>query len=127
MANIDIAVGQGGTKRLLDLGDGTHAESFVSRPAAALTQTVVSLAANASTQIVAANAVRRYLAIVNIGIGNCNLGFAGSATVDSGFPLDAASAAGRQGGGVVWDGAGVPSGAVHGLSFAGTSVVVLEG
>jgi hypothetical protein len=93
----------------------------------AITQTVVALAADTSTRIVAENATRRYLAIVNIGVGNVNLGFGGSATVNSGFPLDAASAAGRQGGGVVWEGAGVPSGAVHGRSLAGTSVVVLEG
>jgi len=99
----------------------------VPRSAASMTQSVVTLAADTSTLIIAANASRRYLAIVNIGVGHCNLGFAGSATVDSGFPLDAAAAVGRQGGGVVWEGAGVPSGAVHGRSFVGTSVVVLEG
>lgn len=90
-------------------------------------QTVVSVPANTDTLLVAANPMRKYLAIVNIGTGAGTWGFDQAAVVNSGYPLTAAAAAGAQGGGLVWEAGVVPLNAIHLISAAGTTVAVLEG
>jgi hypothetical protein len=93
-----------------------------------ITQTVVALTA-ADAQIVAANPNRKYLAILNIGTGLATLGFGGVAVAGQGYPLSAASVAGDQGGGIIFESSGVSQQAIHGICAANvtTSVVVLEG
>lgn len=91
------------------------------------TQTVITVPAATSTLLIAANPRRDYLAFQNIGAGDANLGFAGSASADTGWSLDAASAAGRQGGSMVWEGSSICPTSVYAYSTVGTSIVVLEG
>lgn len=105
----------------------TNPLPMVARPHGSVTQTVITVTAATSVQLVAANSARRYLALAVIGTSPANLGFAGSAAANSGWPLDGASETGRQGGGIVWEGSTVPSGAVHAYSTVGTTIVVLEG
>lgn len=105
------------------------AAALTIRPGAlTITQTVVTLAAATNTQLLAANASRRYLLIVNIGTGDAWLAFGSTAAVAAtGYPLPAAAAAGGQGGGYSCDASTVPSGAIQAISTAGTTLVVLEG
>lgn len=97
------------------------------RPSGSLTQTVVTLPAGQSTQLVGASVGRRYLAIFCTGTERVHLGFGAPAVSGQGLPLEPAAEAGAQGGGFVWDAALVPSGAVNAISAAGSTVVVLEG
>lgn len=93
-----------------------------------ITMTVVSLS-QTDTQIVAANASRRYLALVNINTGLATLNFGSAATAGQGWPLSAAGAAGDQGGALIFESSAITQQAIHGICASGvtTSVVVLEG
>lgn len=92
-------------------------------------QRLVPLAAGTDTPVVSRDPGRTYLAIMNSGAGNANLSFGpGAAVVDQGWPLDAASGAGRQGGSMVWgvdEGRGVNAD-IRAISAVGTTLVVLE-
>lgn len=89
--------------------------------------TVVTLPAGQSTPVALPNASREYLALMNIDTGNANFAINAPAAVDAGWPLDAASAPGRQGGGYTFDTALVSDQAVNAISAAGTRIAVLEG
>ena len=90
---------------------------------------IVDVPVGAVGVIVPANPARAYLALCNIGAGNCNLGFdaATPPALDAGWPLDAAAAAGRKGGSYIFETELVPNGAVSGFSAAGTKIAVVEG
>lgn len=90
-------------------------------------QTVVALAAATDTVLVASHDTRKYLAIINIGTNPASLNFDAVAVAGQGWPVNAASVAGQQGGAITWESSGVHKGAVHGISTAGTTIVVLEG
>lgn len=90
-------------------------------------QTVVTLPAGVSTLVSSAALARDFLGIQVIGVGNVNLGFGAAAVVDQGWPLDGAPSAGRQGGGVTFEGLAGPFGDIFAISAAGSTVVVLEG
>lgn len=92
-----------------------------------INQTVVSLTAATDTTLVAANPNRKYLAIVNIGTGLVSLAWNQAATAGQGWPLTAAASAGDQGGALIFEASSMPIGEVHGISTAGSTVVVLEG
>lgn len=92
-----------------------------------INQTVVSLTAATDTTLVAANPLRKYLAIVNIGTGLVSLAWNTAAVAGQGWPLTAAGVAGDQGGALIFEASAMPFGAVHGISTAGSTVVVLEG
>ncbi len=94
---------------------------------ATLTQTIVSLAANTATQLVAANTSRQYLAIQVIGTTGINLGFGSAPTVGNGWAIDPASSTGRQGGSVTWDAGVITQQQVQAIASAATTVVVIEG
>jgi hypothetical protein len=91
------------------------------------TLAVVTLAAGVATQVVAANANRRALAIANIGAGLASMGFANTVTAGAGWPLASAGTPGDQGGGYEWPAAAVHTGAVWAISAAGTTLAVMEG
>lgn len=92
-----------------------------------ITQTIVSIPAATSSPVIAANRSRRFLGIQNIGTDRANLGFAGSATVDSGWALASGGAAGDQGGALTLSSTeAVHTGAIYAYSTAGTTLVVLE-
>jgi hypothetical protein len=86
-----------------------------------ITQTAVALPANASTQVIAANASRKTLAILNRGANDADLNVSGAAAVGQGILVPA------NGGGYVFDLGAVPSNAVQAISAAGTTLIVLEG
>ena len=92
-----------------------------------ITQTVVSLAANTATQLVAANSNRKYLAIQVIGTSGVSLNFNAAPTVGNGWAIAGAASNGGQGGAVTWDGGIVSQQQVQAISSAATTVVVLEG
>jgi hypothetical protein len=92
-----------------------------------LKQSVVTLTATVDNTIVAANPLRKYLAIVNIGTGLVTLAFDQAAVAGSGWPLAAAGGAGQQGGAIVFEASALPMNAIHAISTAGSSVVVIEG
>jgi hypothetical protein len=93
----------------------------------AVKQSVVTLTAATDTQLVAANPMRKYLALVNIGTGLASLAFDVAAVAGQGWPLSAASTAGDQGGAIFFEASAVTKQAVHAISTAGTVIVVLEG
>lgn len=90
-------------------------------------QTIVTLPANVSTRIAASTLDRNFFGVQVIGMGNVNINFGAAAVVDSGWSMDAAAAAGRQGGGLTMEGLLGPFGDVFAISAAGSTVVVLEG
>jgi hypothetical protein len=92
-----------------------------------LTQTVKSLTASTSTELVAANANRQYLAIQVIGTSGINLNIGADATVNSGWAVAPASATGGQGGAMTWDAGVVTQQQIKAISAAATTVVVWEG
>ncbi len=94
-----------------------------------IVQTPITLAAaTPSGAIVAANNARVSLTIQNTGTGSASINFGSAATAGSGLSLDPASAAGGQGGSRVWDGSDrIPSDAIHAISTAGTTLVIIEG
>ena len=92
-----------------------------------INQTVVTLTANTDTVLVAKNVNRKYLAIMNISTGLVSLAFDTTAVATSGWPLAEASSLGEQGGAIVFESSAVTFQAVHGISVAGSTVVVLEG
>lgn len=90
-------------------------------------QTVRTLTANSSTQLIAANLNRRYLALMNIGVAAAVLNFNAPAVLGEGWPLGPAGTAGSQGGGMVWEGTGVSTDAIYAIAGGSTTIVVLEG
>jgi hypothetical protein len=85
-----------------------------------ITQTVVALTAGADATLIAANPKRRFLAVANIGTNPATLAFDVAAVAGQGWPLAAGAS-------FPWDGASVPTNALHAISTAGSTVVVLEG
>lgn len=102
----------------------TYGAEIVAPAPAPITQTVVTLAAATDTTIVAAGS-RRYLCVMNIGTGMVTLGFDQAAVAGAGWALTAAGQAGDQGGSMCWESATVSASAVHAISAAGSTVVVL--
>lgn len=93
-----------------------------------VTQGVVVVAAGgAPVEILAAKTGRRYLAIVNVGLGRATLGFGAAAAVGQGWPLEPAGELGGQGGGYIAEAGGVPNNALFAASTQGTTLIVLEG
>ena len=92
-----------------------------------IVQTVVTLTATVDAVLVAANPNRKYLALCNVNTGLVTLAFDKAAVAGSGWPLGEAGSAGDQGGAIVFESSGVTTQAVHGISTAGSTVVVLEG
>lgn len=69
----------------------------------------------------------RMLCVQNIGTGLVNLAFGTAAVAATGWALNAAAGAGQGGGQLCWSGETVPRDIVHGISTAGSTVVVLVG
>lgn len=92
-----------------------------------LKQSVVTLTAATDATVVAANPLRKYLAIANIGTGLATLAFDAAATAGSGWPLAEAASAGEQGGAIIFEASAMPLNAIHAISTAGTTLVVIEG
>lgn len=92
-----------------------------------ITQTVITLVANTSTSLLAANSSRNYLAICNIGTGLASLAFGATAVVGQGWPLGPAPVAGDQGGAWLMEDLAISRQAINAISAAGTTIVILEG
>ncbi|HYU11730.1 MAG TPA: hypothetical protein VEK82_04085 [Stellaceae bacterium] len=103
-----------------------EAAEIVAPSSVPIRQTVVTLAANTDTTL-GSSTSRRYLCLMNIGTGLLSLGFDAVAVAGQGWALDSGAAQGRQGGSMCWESAIVAGSVVHGISAAGTTVVVLEG
>lgn len=86
-------------------------------------QTTYTLVAATSTLIAAADNRRGYLAILNRGAGDADIGLGEAAVAGAGWPLYAG------GGGFTWteQKAFAPVGEVYAISTAGTTLVVMEG
>ncbi|HKS88737.1 MAG TPA: hypothetical protein VJR70_04795 [Stellaceae bacterium] len=106
------------------IASGDAAE-IVAPSSAAITQTLVTLAAGVDATL-GYGAGRRYLCLMNIGTGLVNLAFDQAATAGGGWALEGASSDGHQGGSMCWESATVVGSAVHAISAAGSTVVVLE-
>lgn len=86
-----------------------------------VTQTSVALSANTSTQVVAANGLRKSLAVLNRGTSDADLQIGGPAAIGAGILLPA------NGGGYVFEEGAVPNGALQVISPSATTIIVLEG
>ena len=111
---------------LLALAPIANGAEIVAPSSVPIKQTVVTLAANTDTTL-GSSTSRRYLCLMNIGTGLLSLGFDQAAVAASGWALEGVSVAGHQGGAMCWESAIVAGSVVHGISAAGTTVVVLEG
>ena len=103
-----------------------EAAEIVAPSSVPIKQTVVTLAAGTDATL-GSSTSRRYLCLMNIGTGLLSLGFDAVAVAGQGWALDAGAAQGRQGGAMCWESAIVAGSVVHGISAAGTTVIVLEG
>ena len=110
----------------LAMAGAAQAAEIVAPTSLPLAQTVIALPANTDT-VLGSSISRRYLCLMNIGTGLVTLGFDAAAVAGSGWALEGATTAGHQGGSMCWDGAIVVAGAVHAISAAGSTLVVLEG
>lgn len=94
------------------------------------TTTAKTLAAATSALVINQNSSRNYLLLQNTGLNPATFTFgSGAAVAAAGLSLDPASAAGGQGGSIVFDSqfGNVPSDSVHAISTAGTTIVAIEG
>jgi hypothetical protein len=110
----------------LALAGTAQAAEIVAPTSLPLVQSVIAIPANTDT-VLGSGTSRRYLCLMNIGTGLVTLGFDAAAVAGSGWALEGAAAAGHQGGSMCWDGAIVAAGAVHAISAAGSTIIVLEG
>jgi hypothetical protein len=110
----------------LAMAGAAQAAEIVAPTSLPLAQTVIAIPANTDT-LLASGISRRYFCLMNIGTGLVTLAFDQAAAAGSGWALEGATVAGHQGGSMCWDGATVTAGAVHAISAAGSTVVVLEG
>ena len=110
------------------LGVATMAQAaeIVAPAPVTMTQSTVTLAAGVDATL-GGNPGRRYLCLMNIGTGLVNLGFDRPAVAGLGWAIEGASALGHQGGSMCWESSVVAASAVHAISAAGSTVVVLEG
>lgn len=117
-------------KRLLDMGDGTHAEVIATRPVAEVgggitwgAPTAVAVTAGpTSTTLVAANAARKAIMIWNP-IGNAQMSVniaGGTAVLATGIPLLAGAS-------LALTGDECPVGAITFIGTAGQSLVYQQG
>lgn len=89
------------------------------------TSTNATVAANTAVTLLPANTSRRNFRIMNIGTGIAHYGYASAVAPSKGWPVASASTVGDQGGG---DEDTAPStGAIYGVSSAGTTLVIIEG
>ena len=86
----------------------------------ALKQSVVSLTAATDAPLVAANPLRKYLALQNIGAGDATLAFDVAAVAGQGFLLAAGAT-------LTFESTGMPINSIHAISTPGSTVVVVEG
>ena len=82
-----------------------------------------------SSVVLAANANRKYLAIVNVGLNRCTLGFGTAAVTGQGFPCSASATQGDQGGGLTMESSLITQQAIQAVCPGGltTNLVILEG
>lgn len=111
---------------MLGIAPIAEATEIIAPSGVPVTQTVVTLVAGVDT-ILGSSRSRRYLCLMNIGTGLVTLGFDQAAVAGAGWAIEGTSAAGHQGGSMCWESATVAASAVHGISAAGSTVVVLEG
>lgn len=130
MADVTFDVAGGVKKKLVDQGDGTHAELVAARLTAGVgggitwgAPTAVAVSAGpASTTLVAANAARKALWIWNP-VGNAQMGIdisGGTAVLATARPLGS-------GADVTLTGAECPVGAITFIGTAGQSLVYQQG
>lgn len=114
------------TVLMVGVGPASHAAEIVAPSSVPISQSVVTLAAGTDA-ILGSNPGRRYLCLMNIGTDLVTLAFDQAAVAGIGWALEGAAADGHQGGSMCWDGTTVAGNVVHGVSAAGSTVVVLEG
>jgi len=114
------------TALILGLAPASRAAEIVAPSSVPISQSVVTLAAGIDA-ILGSSAGRRYLCLMNIGADLVTLAFDQPAVAGSGWPLEPASASGHQGGSMCWESSVIAGSAVHAISQAGSSIVVLEG
>jgi hypothetical protein len=114
------------TALMLGLVPAGRAAEIVAPSSVPISQSVVTLAAGIDA-ILGSSGGRRYLCLMNIGTDLVTLSFDQPAVAGSGWPLEAASADGHQGGSMCWESSVIAGSAVHAISLAGSSIVVLEG
>jgi hypothetical protein len=107
---------------------GTSRLITAPRSSMTVTMTPINLAAATSTPLIAANAARKYLSLINIGLGAASVQpGAGPAVVNVGIPFPAAPSVGGLGGNLTFDAGGISTDAWAGISTVGTTIIVLEG
>jgi hypothetical protein len=114
------------TALMLGLAPVSRAADIVSPASMPISQSVVALAAGTDA-ILGSSVGRRYLCLMNVGTDLVTLGFDSPAVAGSGWAIEGATVVGHQGGSMCWDGTAVAASVVHGISAAGSTVVVLEG
>jgi hypothetical protein len=96
-------------------------------PSATITQTIKTLAADTTGEIVPYNADRKYLAVMVTGTNPATIALGtGTVTIGEGMSLNPPTAVGNQGGGFEMFGL-VATNAFSGRSLAGTTLCVWEG
>jgi hypothetical protein len=91
------------------------------------TATIVTLSAATSAQLIAANATRKGLRWMNIGLNPATIvPGASAAVVGNGMAYSGAASAGQQGGSEAFEGTAVPGDAFQAISTLGTTIIVWE-
>lgn len=127
VANTPTPVSAANPLPVTAVGSGTGGSTVVAPYAGTITQTVVTLGAGSSVQIVAANANRKGLRWMNTGANPVTIvPGAGPAVANAGMNYNGQSGSGFQGGSECFEGTGVPTGAFQGISTVGTTVLVWE-
>jgi len=116
-------IAQQAAAQIVSGSGGTAGTSAITPP------TIVTLPAATSTQLVAANPLRRYLKYCNIGGANpmTVIPGAGPAIAGQGPSYDPGSSANNQGGCETFEGSFIPGNAFQAISTGGTTVSVWEG
>ena len=101
--------------------------AFAQTVSLTITQNVVTLTAGTDSVIAPGSNARRYLCLMNLGLGQVTLAFDTPAVAGNGWALDPPAATqGNQGGAQCFE-TGIPRNVVHAISTAGAKVAVLTG
>jgi hypothetical protein len=126
---LSIGGGAGGGASAADINAALKASPQpIIQAAVTIAATVVSVPANTSTTLVAANAARKTLSFMNIGLNPATITLGNAASVvGQGMALDGAPDAGNQGGAYSFDGTNCPTVRLGVISTLGTTFVIWEG
>lgn len=119
-----------GLKRYYKAADGSEVPYVRMDGAGGVTETLTAtaiVAGAAAVPVIAANANRKTLDLINTGTGTIYFGITSAVNASTGWPMAPAGSANDQGGSYQWSLGHAPPGALYVFSTAGSTVIVKEG